>query len=111
MRLPKLAAILSAGGYALAWVCCIPAVFGAGGAALAAVGGFLGPVRPLLFGLSFLFLAVGLVQTARRRRCRTGVACQSAGLREWAPILLATLVVAVLVTFPWWGWRLFYWLM
>ncbi len=111
IRLPKWGAILSAGGYALAWVCCVPAAFGAGGAALAVVGEFLGPFRPLLFGLSFLFLAVGLIQTARRRRCRLDSSCESAGWREWAPLLLAAFIVAVLVTFPWWSGWLFYWLM
>ena len=93
------------GGAILASVCCIGPVVLAGlsvGAVAAAQS--LASWRPVFLALTTIFLGAGFYFTYRkpRQEACTGEACEVPGLARWSRLVLwvVTIVVLVLVTFP-----------
>lgn len=63
----SLGAILPALGFSRAWFCCLPIAAGALGAAMAAAGGVLTPLRPYFTVAAIALLGAAFYHTYKRR--------------------------------------------
>lgn len=98
----SLTAIIAAVGASL---CCIlPVAVVLLGLGSAALGAFFEPFRPYLIGLTFAFLGFAFYQAYKpvKAECGPGQACVTPENRHTQRIILwiVTVVVAVLITFP-----------
>lgn len=111
----SLGAVLSATGVFASWLCCLlPVALGAMGAGTAALGTKLEPYRPILTGLTVLFLAGAFFQAYRplRTTCE-GEACRVPGRSRWHRIALwtAALLALSLMGAPYWMGLLSQWML
>jgi MerT mercuric transport protein len=108
------AALVSALGFALSWMCCILplAIFGSLGVTTAALGAWLEPYRSYLQGASVLALAaVFLIAYLPRRRgeeCGEGGVCARRHRGRLAAWFFAGAVL-LLLTSPYWVGLITYW--
>ncbi|HEY0782256.1 MAG TPA: mercuric transporter MerT family protein [Thermoanaerobaculia bacterium] len=94
-------AFAAALAYSLTALCCLPVAFGAAGAALAGVAGFLDPFEPYLAGISLFFLAIAFYRAYRHPTdCAAGRPCPPARPRK-ALWLIAVAVLVLLTSRLW----------
>lgn len=111
----SLAAVLPALGVSLSWFCCLPLAVGTLGAAFAAIGTSLTPLRPYLTVAAVAALGVAFYQAYKSRgvECAPGESCGvgSGRTRQRAMLWIMTVITLILLTTEDWSSWVIYWML
>jgi hypothetical protein len=112
VRLSEVGALSTAGTVAATIFCCLPFATGIVGASVAAYGARFAPLQPYLAAVSVGFLAYSFYQAYRPaavacvpESCEVPRSLRSRRIALW----LVTVLVALLLTAPWWANWVIYW--
>ena len=107
-----LGGMAAAGAFALSWVCCLPLAAGASGAALALAANIGWSLRPWFAGAAVLLVGLALYRAYRSVPCGPD-GCADERRRRRIRLLVwgLAVLVAALISLPWWSAYVIYWLL
>lgn len=107
-----LGGLAAAGAFALSWICCLPLAVGASGAALALAANVGWSLRPWLAGAAVLLVGFALYRVHRQAPCGPE-GCADPRRRRRIRLLVwgLAVLVAAMITLPWWSAHAIDWLL